>query len=403
MSDGYGLASDGHKPFEVVVPFPAGSLSSTATDMARFMTAHLQDGQLGDVSILRPETARLMHSRQFALDQAANGMACGFYEESRNGHRIIGHAGDTGYFHSDLHLVPDAGIGFFVSHNSRGKGQAPPRTALWEMFLDRYLPSTSNPEPTIGTAKEDAKAASGAYMLSRRSENSFLKTASVIGEFTVTPLADGMIEVAQLTGPNGKPKRWREVAPMTFLEENGHDRLVFKPDQNGRMQLILAYPFFVGQRVGLFENGKALLTVTGISLAIMVLTLILWPVGWFLRRHYGRRLSLSPTSRRLRTGVRLVFVLVLSFLAAMTGLITYALSHIEFLSDRGNAWFHLAQVIGVLGAIGTLVVVYNAIHSWRNHETGRWGKLRDTLFILACLGFLWFAFAGNLLRFSSNY
>jgi len=101
--------------------------------------------------------------------------------------------------------------------------------------------------------------------------------------------------------------------------------------------------------------------------------------------------------------VRIVFLLVLSFLAAMTGLIVYALSHIEFLSDRGNAWFHLAQAIGVLGAIGTLLVVYNAIHSWRNHETGTWGKLRDTLFVLACLGFLWFAFAGNLLRFSSNY
>jgi CubicO group peptidase (beta-lactamase class C family) len=403
MSDGYELASGGRKPFEVVVPFPAGSLSSTASDMTRFMMAHLQDGQMGDVSILRPETARLMHSRQFALDQAANAMAYGFYEESRNGHRIIGHAGDTRFFHSDLHLVPDAGIGFFVSHNSPGKGQPLPRTTLWEMFLDRYLPSPSHPEPSIGSAKEDAKAVSGSYMLSRRSETSFLKSATVIGEFTVTPLADGMIEVAQLTGPNGKPKRWREVAPMTFLEENGHDRLVFKPDQDGRMQLILAYPFFVGQRVGLFENRKALLTVTGISLAIMVLTLILWPVGWFLRRHYGRRLSLTPVSRLLRTSVRIVFLLVLSFLAAMTGLIAYALTHIEFLSDRGNSWFHLAQVIGVLGAIGTVLVVYNAIRSWRNHATGKWGKLRDTLFVLACLGFLWFAFAGNLLRFSSNY
>jgi CubicO group peptidase (beta-lactamase class C family) len=402
MSGGYGLASGGSKPFEVVVPFPAGSLSSTATDMARFMLAHLQDGQLGDASILRPETARLMHSRQFALDQAANGMAYGFYEESRNGHRIIGHAGDTGLFHSDLHLVPDSGIGFFVSHNSPGKGQ-PPRTTLWEMFLDRYLPSTSQPEASIGSAKEDSKAVSGGYMLSRRSETSFLKTATVLGEFTVTPLADGMIEVAQLTSPNGKPKRWREVAPMTFLEENGHDRLVFKPDQAGRMQLILAYPFFVGQRVGLFENGRAILTVTGISLAIMVLTLILWPVGWFLRRHYGSSLSLTPTSRRLRTAVRIVFLLVLLFLACMTGLVVYGLQHIEFLSDRGNTWFHLAQAIGILGAIGTLLVIYNAIRSWRNHETGVWGKLRDTLFVLACLGFLWFAVAGNLLHFSSNY
>ena len=154
------VASDGPKPFEVVVPFPAGSLSSSGADMARFMIAHLQDGQLGDARILRPETARLMHSRLFALDQAANAMAYGFYEESRNGHRIIGHGGDTVYFHSDLHLMPDAGVGFFVSHNSLGRGQPLPRTTLWEMFLDRYFPSTSPPEPTLGSAKEDAKAVS---------------------------------------------------------------------------------------------------------------------------------------------------------------------------------------------------------------------------------------------------
>src|ERR1041385_5793077 len=92
MSNGYRLASDKPGLFEVVNPFPAGSLSSSATDMAQFMMAHLADGQLGGAHILKPETARLMHSRLFALDDHANAMCYGFYEESRNGHRIIGHA-----------------------------------------------------------------------------------------------------------------------------------------------------------------------------------------------------------------------------------------------------------------------------------------------------------------------
>jgi CubicO group peptidase (beta-lactamase class C family) len=232
MSNGYQLASDGPKPFEVIGAFPAGSLSSTATDMARFITAHLQDGQLGDARILRPETARLMHRRLFALDQAANAMAYGFYEESRNGHRIIGHGGDTVYFHSDLHLILDAGVGFFISYNSAGRGETSPRTTLWEALLDRYFPYSSPTEPTLASAKEDAKTVSGKYMLSRRSESSFLKAATLIEEFTVSA-EDGTIEVAELKGPNGKPKRWREVAPMTFLEENGQDKLVFKLDQNG--------------------------------------------------------------------------------------------------------------------------------------------------------------------------
>ncbi|HWP42166.1 MAG TPA: serine hydrolase domain-containing protein, partial [Blastocatellia bacterium] len=221
MSNGYQLASEEPKPFEVVNAFPAGSLSSTAGDMAQFIIAHLQDGRLGDAQILRPETARLMHSRLFALDDAANAMAYGFYEESRNGQRIIGHGGDTQYFHSDLHLMPDAGVGFFISYNSTGRGETSPRTLLWEAFLDRYFPQAPPPASASAAAAEDARAVAGSYMLSRRSETSFLKTASLLGEFTVTPREDGMIEVAELRGPNGKPKRWRGVAPMTFLEENG--------------------------------------------------------------------------------------------------------------------------------------------------------------------------------------
>ena len=402
MSKGYQLASDKPKPFEVVVPAPAGSLSSTAADMARFMMAHLQDGQLGDARILRPETARLMHSRLFALDPAANAMCYGFYEESRNGQRIIGHGGDTVYFHSDLHLIPEKGVGFFVSHNSPGRG-GPPRTRLWEAFLDRYFPYTAPDAPTLGSAKEDAKAVGGTYMLSRRSDTSFLKAATLIGQFSVSPTEDGAIEVAQLTGPNGKPKRWREVAPMTFLEGDGQDKLVFKPDQDGRMQLILPYPFFVGQRVGLFENNKALLPVMGISLLIMLLTLLLWPVAWLVRRHYGHKLTLTSIERRLRLAVRIVFALDLFFVVALICLVIYGESHLDVFSDRGNVWFHLIQAIGVLGAIGTLVVLYNAFRSWRNREMRIWGKLRATLFVLACLGVLWFAFAGNLLHFSSSY
>jgi len=403
MSNGYKLGSDGPNQFEMIVPFPAGSMSSSAADMARFMLAHLQDGQLGDGRILRPETTRLMHSRLFALDPAANGMCYGFYEESRNGRRIIGHGGDTVYFHSDLHLIPDAGVGFFVSHNSLGRGNPLPRTTLWEALLDRYFPDSTPASPTLGTAKEDAKTVSGTYMLSRRSDTSFLKAATLIGEFSVSATEDGAIEIAQLAGPNGKPKRWREVAPMTFIEDTGQDKLIFKPDQNGRMQLILPYPFFVGQRVGLFENNKVLLPVIVISLLIMLLTLVLWPVAWFVRRHYGHKLTLTPIERRLRMAVRIVLALDLLFIVALICLVIYGETHLDVFSDRGNIWFHLIQVIGVLGAIGTLVVLYNAVQSWRNREKRIWGKLQATLFVLACLGVLWFSFAGNLLHFSSSY
>src|SRR5678810_202439 len=102
-----------------------------------------------------------MHSRLFALDDGANAMCHGFYEETRNGHRIVGHGGDTLAFHSDLHLIEDAGVGFFISYNSGGKGEVSPRSMIWDAFLDRYFPFDPAAEPTLDSAKDDARAVSG--------------------------------------------------------------------------------------------------------------------------------------------------------------------------------------------------------------------------------------------------
>ena len=402
MSNGYKLGSDAAQAFEMINPYPAGSLSSSANDMAQFIIAHLQEGQFGEAKILKPETARLMHSRLFALDDGANAMCYGFYEESRNGHRIIGHGGDTVYFHSDLHLVLDQKVGFFVSYNSLGRNPGQGRTNLWEAFLDRYYPYTA-PAASSSTAKEDAKAASGTYTLSRRMESSFLRTAGLLSQFNVSPVGDGDIEVPQLPGANGKPKRFQAVGPMTFVERGGQDKLIFKPDQNGRMEMVLPYPFFVGQKVATLQNGKLLLIVLGVSLGIMLLTLVLWPISWGVRRHYGRRLELAPVERLLRLGVRIVFLLNILFVGALFGLVMYGLTHLEVFSDRGTRWFHLIQIVGIIGAVGTLLVLISAAAAWINKRRSIWMKLQATILLLASLGVLWFAFAGNLLHFSSTY
>jgi CubicO group peptidase (beta-lactamase class C family) len=402
MSNGYVLASDEPQEFETLGALPAGSLTSSAADMAKFMLAHLQDGRLGTAQILKPETMRLMHSRAFGLDPAANAMAYGFYEESRNGQRIIGHGGDTIYFHSDLHLLADAGVGFFVSYNSAGRGKIDPRTMLWDAFLNRYFPAPPVNSPTLDSAKNDANAVSGNYMTSRRSDT-LLKSIALLGESTVSANEDNTISVGDMLDANGKPKRWREVAPMTFRDINGQDSVIFKPDPNGRMQLILPYPFIVGQRVGLWENSRIMLPVVGLSLLTMLLTLLLGFVAGLVRRHYRQPLKLTTLERRLRWAVRIVFALNLFFIVTLFGFLLFASKHLELLSDSGNIWIWLIQSIGVLGAVGTIVVFYNAIYIWTSKRYRIWGKLQATMFALACLGVLWLVFAGHLLSFNSNY
>jgi CubicO group peptidase (beta-lactamase class C family) len=405
MSKGYELASDEPKKFETVGAFPAGSLTSSAADMSKFMLAHLQDGRLGGAQILKPETTRLMHSRAFGLDPAANAMAYGFYEESRNGQHIIGHGGDTIYFHSDLHLLTEAGVGFFVSYNSAGRAETDPRLVFWDAFLNRYFPAPPSNSPTLDSAKNDANAVSGNYIISRRSE-SLLKSLALLGEATISANEDDTISVSllgQVNDANGKPKRWREVAPMTFRDINGQDSLIFKPDPKGRMQLILPSAIMVFQRVGLWENSRIILPIAGLSLLTMLLTLLLGFVARLVRRHYGQPLKLTTLERRLRWAVRIVFALDLFFIVTLFGFLLFGLKHLELFSDSSNIWIWLIQSIGILGAFGSIVVFYNAFYVWTSDRYQIWGKLQATMFALACLGVLWLVLAGHLLSFNSNY
>ena len=117
LSAGYLYANGVNVPVHdaIVVAGPAGSISSTAPDMAKFMLAHLGNGTYGNATILSGQAASLMHARAFANDPRVAGMCLGFYEQQYNGVRTIGHGGDTDTFHSLLILLPDQQAGFFVA------------------------------------------------------------------------------------------------------------------------------------------------------------------------------------------------------------------------------------------------------------------------------------------------
>ncbi len=404
MSSGYKLGSGPAEPFELVEGAPAGSSSATASDMARFMIAHLQNGQYQGTQILRPETARLMHSGQFHLMPELNGMALGFYEETRNGHRIIGHGGDTEYFHSDLHLVLDANLGFFISYNSAGAGAISPRTAVWDQFLDRYFPYTPAKAAAVATASQDAQAVTGRYISDRRGETTLLNVLSAIGQTKVVANSDGTISISDLKALNGEPKKFREVQPMVFQAVDEQSRIGFTRDYSGRRLLVIeAYPFMAFQKARWYESSafSDFLIVGG--LVVFVLTLLFWPVGALLRRHYGQKLELDAGERRLRLLVRAICVLDILFLAGFVTFFYFGMKDIEVLSPRYNAWLRLIQLVGWLGVIGTLVALYNVFRSWATPQRWVWGKIGDTLIALACLGFAWFAIAWQMLSWSLRY
>jgi CubicO group peptidase (beta-lactamase class C family) len=404
MSKGYVTASDPKPgPFEYVEVAPAGALSSTATDMAHFMIAQLEGGSYDGASILSPATTQLMHTPQSRMAPGMNGFDLGFYQEDRNGLRIIGHAGDTNYFHSDLHLLLDKDVGFFLSLNSLGTDGAAEqvRVGIFRAFLDRYFPYAPPAEPTLAHPQADAARVAGWYLTSRRIESA-LGLLDMLTQSSVTALPDGEIEVAMLKNLSGTPKHWREVGPLTYREVGGQTHLKFVTGANGHIDYWIAddfLPVMVFQKVhGLRQKGDVV-WMGSIVIAVLVLTLVIWLGGWIVRRHFGRPLPVAGREKQLRLASRVGALLMLASLAAWGAVFGVLLNGSESVSGV----LVLAYILGLLALLGALAVLAEACSRVLRGPGGWLVRVGEALLGLCALYGLWAIFAFQMASFSFHY
>lgn len=408
LAKGYTSASDDTpKSFELVNPSPAGAMTASPLDMANFMIAQLQDGRFGDAQILQPQTAELMHSLQHNSAPDLNGFDLGFYQENRNGQRIIGHGGDTIVFHSDLHLLLDADVGVFMSFNSAGKNGAVNdiRAAIFRAFLDRYFPWHVSPEPAYKGAKADAARVAGSYESSRRNQSA-LGFLYLLSQSHVAAQPDGTLTVAALTDDAGNPLHWREIGPLHYREDHGQALLDFVADPHGRILYWATSenPAWVFQRLPSRMATGTFGPLLAITFAIALAVLLIWFGGWRIRRHYGRRLQLTRAQCIAR---RLSRFGIVAAIAALFGwfLLVVAVSANELLLVRGGLaiWMYLLYALGVLALLGALATILNAAQTWLAPRRSRWVRAGECLLALAMLYLAWFIVAFGLVSFSVRF
>jgi hypothetical protein len=63
----------------------------------------------------------------------------------------------------------------------------------------------------------------------------------------------------------------------------------------------------------------------------------------------------------------------------------------------------LLQAAGVIGAVGTLIVLYDAVRCWADRERWLFSKVHAVALGLACLSFVGFALVWRLFDFSLRY
>ena len=397
MSQGYEKQGDPGKGFEIVSLAPAGSLSATGADMGRFMQAFLQQGQLGESRLLKPETVKQMHGQLTKPMPDLLGIGLGFYQHDINGHRVVGHGGDTILFHTDLLLFVDDGIGLYISVNSPGKdGQGKwLRDTVLESFADRYLPDARTATPRQvddATAKQHARQLAGAYQSTRREDSTFFSLLPLLSPLKVQALDDGRVAL-ELAGTRSV---FREVQPYLWEEEHGKRRLQAIVE-NGRVVRWGLEPYvfaFVFEPVPALSSGLALLLV-GLSLVTMLLTVLLWPVAAVLRRKHG---VVAPGRPLL--AVRVASVLVLLAVALWTLVFT----RLEGDGDLSVA-LPLAQVLTLVAFIGGLLVsLWQTRLAFKGGAAvGKAAKALAVIWVLAFAVLIVIGGAHHLMSFNQNF
>ncbi len=400
MSVGYEESDKPGKGFEVVNIPPAGSLSATGDDMAHFMIAHLADGRYGSAQILKPETARMMHTTITRPFPDLNGIALGFYQDDINGHRVIAHGGDLNYFHSDLFLFLDDHVGMFISVNALGKeglGEGI-RDDVFHEFADRYFPKADPVVPLDeATAKAHAQVIAGRYQTTRRGETTFLSLINMIQPTTIAANPDGTITTKLLL----QPQTFVETRPWLWHQVGGHDQLEAKV-VDGKVVAwstdYLAFAFAYEPLHGLAGAGLEVPLLV-VSLLLLLASVLAWPIGAAARKWYGA----APLSPAVRAGTRYTAIAALATLVAAVAWTVLFAVVAAITTPHLDTWVHVVQLLSFIGFVGGwLVGAWNLVQ--RVRTPGRrgstvWAVLQFAAFTMT----LWIAFSYHLLNFNSGY
>ena len=357
---------------------PAAGLSATAADMARWMLAHLNEGELDGVRILRADTARRMHTQHSAPHPALPGMAHGFFEMDTHGYRGLGHGGGTVFFISDMRFIPALGLGIYVSTNSSNAG-AQVIDGFPEAVVARYFPPGPNILEPVATPATNLSPYLGTYIFSRRAHSTVEKINMPVA--IIAENADH--EMLLVMGP--EPQRFEQVGPHLFQNKTRPDqKIAFTTNEAGAASRLIPWmPILVADRAGVFQQPNNVFGAMGLGVLIFVCVLI----GRWLRRK-------RPTSQSSGESWA-ARVTYLTSTVWITCIVTYGVSFARIMGDFRNVFFDFpsplfstALSLALLGTALTILSVGLLAPVWTHASWPLFRRIRHTLVVMTFVAVL---------------
>ncbi|MBF4623267.1 serine hydrolase [Clavibacter sp. VKM Ac-2872] len=416
LAKGYPDDSQPSYPTEVVNAAPAGALSATATDMARFMLGHLGDLP-DDEALLDPATLDEMHRPALGTDQlgalaAGQRMDLGFFDDSTPGVAAFGHDGDTNVFHTAMRMFPDSDAGIFVTFNGNGRDAVDTlelRTTVLQGFADRYLRAD---EGTAGSAvaptgdPEAAAALVGTWLSSRSPFSNPGALLNLSGQTEIVPRADGTIAVTPK--PLGVTTGVYEKAGDDLWREVGGDAVLATraSADGGPVDAISWGASFTMLRAEPWQVASVALPLLLASVAVLLVSVVAWPataIAGIGRRRAARAdaaVPAAPRPRRSRVHLlsRIGQAVTLVALLGWTAAAVQALSFVDVPAGALRTLQGL-QLLGALAVIPAPLAAWQAVRTRR----GAWIVAGRILVLLALVAVAAFAVGFRLLAPSVSY
>ncbi len=389
---GYQYMDGDYKPLTWWIQgFPAGSAFATASDMAQFMIAHLQDGQYKNIRILQADTAQEMHHQHFTQDPRVSGIAYGFLETPINGQHIIGHAGGRMVYFTGFVLLPEHNVGLFVSYNGSNGERA--RERFIQAFMDHYYPGApvSVPQPKPDFA-DRAKRFVGSYQNSRHNGSTFEKLNGIVMDTSIKLTSNNTFETGGY--------EWVETEdPLVFIREDGHEHLIFQEDEAGNITnfMFQNVPVHYYFKKSWLDTATFTLLWGGVSLLVFLLTVLIWPIKFLasLRRRKQTAGAVVPLASRIALWLAwgLSALSLFFFVMLMIGMFSGTLVEGRYAATG----FFLIPPLTALMAIGMLVFTGLA---WLRRYWSLSGRMYYTLLTVAAVVFLGWLNYFNLISLS---
>jgi len=346
--------------FEYISIPPAGSCSSTASDMSKFMLTLLNNGTFDGSRILENASVELMLSKQFTTHENLASIGLGVYGFDVSDQHIIGHGGDTGFFHSRMILLPELSIGIFASYNNDGGSIA--RSLLFNEIIEEYFPYPVEANEPMEGYKNRARKFEGLYVSSRRvySDKPTVDERDYLRESLSITAEGGLLTVGGIGNV-----RFVEVEPNYFVESTGeyYLEIAFIEDNKGRITHF--YANFVGPIIAYerthplyFESEfKTILVV--VILILMFISLAYWGTKGLVR--VFKKKEKSPSIQRMARWSFLVNLISGIIILVITAVKLN--SDILLVSETVKA-FNGLLVFPFLFLLSVIVTIVFACFSW---------------------------------------